>query len=118
MEKVIDGHRQCPAGNLSNHLMLLMAFRAPSQCPGELVLVLCEHSGSFYCSSETLEPLKKEGLCYHSELSSISPSYESRNAKFKIVMQSRERIQSVFQRLHTLCQLLRQKQVLFINSQV
>lgn len=39
MGKVIDGHRQCPAGNLSNHLMLLMAFRASSQCPGELVLV-------------------------------------------------------------------------------
>lgn len=28
VEKETDGHRQCPAGNLSNHLMLLMAFRA------------------------------------------------------------------------------------------
>lgn len=74
MEKVIDGHRQCPSGNLNNHFMLQRTFRAPSQCPGELVLVLCEHSGSFYCSSETLEPLRKEDLCYSSDLSSISPS--------------------------------------------
>lgn len=104
-------------GNLSDHLMLQMIFRAPSQCPGELVLILYERSGSVYCSHETLEPLEKEDLCYPSELVYISPSHGRRNVKFEIVMQSRERILSVFQWPHTLWQLLWQKRALSIISQ-